>query len=693
MFRKCIQIFAVVVLLVATLASLPGGVAADPWHLADWQYRIKLTLNNSDTGGALSGHRVLINLNPNRVNYADFQSQGQDTRFTDAQGNLLAHHIAVWKASNYSDNSYIWVKVPTITNDNNTYIYMYYGNANAADGQNISGVWGNTYEGIWLFDDTKKIQRDYGEYANDTWGDFGTPWGLGFPGSYRTDVHMAPNRMWPSEAPYAVYSSDQQKTFVVYPDGEPNANNQSPFAPYITYYNHQTGAWCGDPFQCVPYKLGDAITGYDNHNAPVVVIDNNKYLHVFNGNHAEQIQHWKSTYPLNSPNWSLSAWTAKSNINFDATYIYAVKSSSGAIYVFGRNTKTNNPPQYHEPLSYVKSTNGGESWGSVMDLLDPGEPPEEGGYGTIYPTHFKYLTSPDERVHIVFHKTKNHEANQRYHGYVSFRLSDDCTLAIDGTNLGCASGGSPIVSQQELDNFDWFLDESSDQYMEVNGVVDLDESGHPHIFFMHRNDNWRVKWYKRNADNTAWVTPPPTLPAWYAADDTAYPVMIDVANSSDIDLWLSSWTGFSGSTPTTGHGELMLYHYNGSSWTRQEVYLGSAKPAADESKLSLGGTPVLNGQSGFQKVLLAVEGDYGPFSEFYGWGANGFAKYTTGNESYSPVGRAWRLYPTYKDALAVQHLAYSGNSNFTFSTNKICLEALVHRGGNPSVVTGQAPVE
>lgn len=100
---------------------------------------------NTVTGSTLTDFPVLVKLNSSRINYADTQNAGQDLRFIDAAGNLLAHEIESW---NESGDSYVWVKVPQIATTTD-YIWLYYGNAAAPAGQNATEVWSNNYRGVW----------------------------------------------------------------------------------------------------------------------------------------------------------------------------------------------------------------------------------------------------------------------------------------------------------------------------------------------------------------------------------------------------------------------------------------------------------------------------------------------------------------------------------------------------------------
>ena len=90
---------------------------------------------------------MLVELDNTRINYALTQNAGQDLRFVDADGTLLAHEIETW---NESGTSYVWVSVPQIDASSGTdYIWMYYGNAAAADAQNADAVWDAGFSGVW----------------------------------------------------------------------------------------------------------------------------------------------------------------------------------------------------------------------------------------------------------------------------------------------------------------------------------------------------------------------------------------------------------------------------------------------------------------------------------------------------------------------------------------------------------------
>ena len=118
----------------------------------NWTRRIKLTFNNSAQTENLIDFPVLVTLDSSRINYTQTQDAGQDIRFVDPDGLLLAHEIEEW---NEAGTSYVWVKVPQIDGGSNTdYIWMYYGNPKAPDGQDPEGVWAGDYRMVYHLADS-----------------------------------------------------------------------------------------------------------------------------------------------------------------------------------------------------------------------------------------------------------------------------------------------------------------------------------------------------------------------------------------------------------------------------------------------------------------------------------------------------------------------------------------------------------
>lgn len=121
------------------------------WFNSNWKFRREVIFDNA-SGGQLNQSRVLVRLHSSAadavsIDYAETRDAGEDLRFVDADGTLLDHQIEVWNESGYS---YVWVEVPQIDASSTTdSVYLYYGNATAADGDTAADTWGSDYTGVY----------------------------------------------------------------------------------------------------------------------------------------------------------------------------------------------------------------------------------------------------------------------------------------------------------------------------------------------------------------------------------------------------------------------------------------------------------------------------------------------------------------------------------------------------------------
>lgn len=114
-----------------------------------WTNRIKITINNSASASNLTNYPLLVKLNSSRIDYTKTQNSGQDIRFVDPSDSstVLSEQVEQW---NESGDSYVWVKVPQIdAASSSDYIWLYYGNASASDGQDAANVWDSNFKGVY----------------------------------------------------------------------------------------------------------------------------------------------------------------------------------------------------------------------------------------------------------------------------------------------------------------------------------------------------------------------------------------------------------------------------------------------------------------------------------------------------------------------------------------------------------------
>jgi uncharacterized repeat protein (TIGR01451 family)/uncharacterized repeat protein (TIGR02543 family) len=131
-----------------------------------WEYRRKLTFDNSIRSDSLTNFPVLITLTSNRMDYGVTQDSGEDLRFFDGDLTPLAHEIEEW---NESGSSYIWVNVPQIDGaSSNDFIWMYYGNDHAPGGEDVTSVWDTNYVGVWHLAEDQAGTGQVGLYRDST---------------------------------------------------------------------------------------------------------------------------------------------------------------------------------------------------------------------------------------------------------------------------------------------------------------------------------------------------------------------------------------------------------------------------------------------------------------------------------------------------------------------------------------------
>src|SRR5262245_7858432 len=132
--------FCVILALVAVL--LPGAASAAWWN-KDWGYRREIKLDMSATGANIPGSAtdvpVLIRLHSGNFGYfADVKPDGADLRFV-ASDDVTPLKFHVERFDPVNQLALLWVRIPQLTGSTSSdFIYMYYGNPNAAAGDDAA---------------------------------------------------------------------------------------------------------------------------------------------------------------------------------------------------------------------------------------------------------------------------------------------------------------------------------------------------------------------------------------------------------------------------------------------------------------------------------------------------------------------------------------------------------------------------
>jgi VCBS repeat-containing protein len=125
------------------------------WYNASWNYRQTVVVSSSLLDGTVDAANFTVLVDITQTNLRSTvnggnvgQTDGGDFVFTSSDGTTKLNH----EIESYDDTTgrlKAWVRVPTLSALSNTSLYVYYGNAGAANQWNSSGTWDATYGGVW----------------------------------------------------------------------------------------------------------------------------------------------------------------------------------------------------------------------------------------------------------------------------------------------------------------------------------------------------------------------------------------------------------------------------------------------------------------------------------------------------------------------------------------------------------------
>ena len=92
------------------------------------------------------------------------QTDGDDIVFTLNQGNQLDHEIESFDAT--TGTLVAWVKIPNLDGDQDSLLYMYYGNPTTDNQQKPTEVWDENFVGVWHMSESGSVTR-YDSTRND----------------------------------------------------------------------------------------------------------------------------------------------------------------------------------------------------------------------------------------------------------------------------------------------------------------------------------------------------------------------------------------------------------------------------------------------------------------------------------------------------------------------------------------------
>lgn len=145
------------------------GLARAAWFDADFEYKRRIVIQNSQVDGNLTDFPVLITqANLDSAFFSHVQKStvdNMDIIFTNgAEDTELAREVVVFNAG--SSLLEVWVKVPALADATDTVIFMYYGNV-GANKPNSTATWSNGFAGVWHLEEASGDFQDSTANNND----------------------------------------------------------------------------------------------------------------------------------------------------------------------------------------------------------------------------------------------------------------------------------------------------------------------------------------------------------------------------------------------------------------------------------------------------------------------------------------------------------------------------------------------
>ena len=116
------------------------------WADLGWQYRKQITIDKDLIDAELEDFPLLVSVTDSDLTNA--QSSGNDLVFTSSEGRIqLDHELEFFDSSDGTVAS--WIRVPTMFDNKDTVLYMYYGHNTTTNVENIEEVWDSNYKAVY----------------------------------------------------------------------------------------------------------------------------------------------------------------------------------------------------------------------------------------------------------------------------------------------------------------------------------------------------------------------------------------------------------------------------------------------------------------------------------------------------------------------------------------------------------------
>jgi biopolymer transport protein ExbB len=155
------------------LAAMLATVAAAParaWWDQSWPLRVKVTADAGPNGANITEPigrtQILLRLHGGNFDFSQLKDDGGDLRFI-AGDDKTPLHYHIEKFSKKDQVALVWIDVPDMAPGTATPFYVYWGNANAADGSDPKGTYDPDQLLVYHFADANGLPADSTGYGSN----------------------------------------------------------------------------------------------------------------------------------------------------------------------------------------------------------------------------------------------------------------------------------------------------------------------------------------------------------------------------------------------------------------------------------------------------------------------------------------------------------------------------------------------
>ncbi len=159
----------VATLLSSKIADLyhkkPPQPVTKTWWNANWTKSERITIDHLQVEGDLTDFPVLIWVASDDLKQA--QTDGDDFVFVQDDNETVLHH-EIERFNSTSGELLCWVNIPFLSSSEDTIFYIYFGNENCENQQQISATWNQDYLGVYHMNQPNSTLFDSAETQNAT---------------------------------------------------------------------------------------------------------------------------------------------------------------------------------------------------------------------------------------------------------------------------------------------------------------------------------------------------------------------------------------------------------------------------------------------------------------------------------------------------------------------------------------------